>query len=292
MRLGRQLISAMLVAAALSSAVSAQESTGLAAAALTNPQFAWQARSVPGFRAYFQADSYASRHQDSLLTRLPSALRHARMLLQTSAPAGPIDLFFVETRDQMSQLIGSRATGFAHQSARAVFLMTDPSWRAFERHEVMHVVAWHAWGPPAANSDWLQEGLAQAADGRCGNYSNETALRGLTERLGWIPLQEMLTNFRRQPDLRAYLQAAAFAGYLLEAFGPAALADIWRHGATPDTVLGTRTLATLEQEWREHMIGGPRPLPSELERIEDIGCGAGSPPAQDSQPSTSLSSRA
>ncbi len=29
---------------------------------------------VPGFRAYILADTHASRHQDSLLTRLPPAL--------------------------------------------------------------------------------------------------------------------------------------------------------------------------------------------------------------------------
>lgn len=279
MRPGLRLPGGMLMAMALTSAMAAQEPTGLAASALTNPRFAWQPRSVPGFRVYFQAGSYASRHQDSLLTRLPSALRHARTLLQTSAPSAPIDVFFVETRDQMSQLIGGRATGFAHQSARAVFLMTDTSWRAFERHEVMHIVAWHAWGPPAANSDWLQEGLAQAADGRCGNSSNDAVLRGLTERRGWIPLQDMLTNFRRQPDLRAYLQAAAFTGHLLRAFGPATLADLWRRGATPDSVLGTRTLAVVEKEWRERMIGGALPDPAELARIEEIGCGIGLPPA-------------
>ena len=266
------------ICVALAAQLSAQEPAGLAATALVNPRFAWQPRSVPGFRVYFQANSYASRHQDSLLARLPAALHHARTLIAAPAPPGPIDLFFVESREQMAQLIGGRATGFAHQAARAVFLMTDSSWRAFERHEVMHIVAWHAWGPPAANNDWLQEGIAQAADGHCGNYSNNAALRGLTARLGWISLQDLLTRFRQQPDLRAYLQAASFTGHLLETFGPAAVAELWRRGATPETVVGTRTLAAIERDWRAQLVVGALPRDDELTRIAEIGCGVASPP--------------
>jgi hypothetical protein len=269
---------AILFAMAHTSAGIAQGPLGLAASALTNPRFAWHLRSIPGFRVYFQSDSYAARHQDSLLARLPFALDHARALLQTSAPTGPIDLFFVETRDEMAELIGGRATGFAHQAARAVFLMTNPSWRAFERHEIMHVVAWHAWGPPAANSAWLQEGLAQAADGQCGDHTNETVLRGLTARRGWIPVEDVLANFRDQPDLRAYLQAAAFVRYLLEAYGPAALSELWREGATPDTLLGDRSLATVEQQWRVRVAAGQLPSASQLADIEEMGCGGGPPP--------------
>jgi hypothetical protein len=142
----------------------------------------------------------------------------------------------------------------------------------------MHVVAWHAWGPPAANSAWLQEGLAQAADGQCGDHTNETVLRGLTARRGWIPVEDVLANFRDQPDLRAYLQAAAFVRYLLEAYGPAALSELWREGATPDTLLGDRSLATVEQQWRVRVAAGQLPSASQLADIEEMGCGGGPPP--------------
>jgi hypothetical protein len=275
---GRLVISG-LVAVFLTPAVClAQEPTGLAASAIANPRFSWIARAVRGFRVYFQAGSYAAQHQDSLLTRLPFDLQHARALLQTSAPTAPIDLFFVDTREDMSALIGGQATGFAHQAARAVFLMTNPSWRAFERHEIMHVVAWQAWGAPAPNSDWLQEGLAQAADGRCGNYSNETVLRGLIQQGGWVALEDMLVNFRRQPDLRAYLQAAAFTRYLLDTFGATAIEGLWRRGATQDTLVGSRSLADVEAAWRRSVAEGDLPEAAELTSVEAVGCGVGTPP--------------
>lgn len=251
----------------------AQEPAGLAASALANQRFEWQRRDTTGFRVYFAAGTYAARHQDSLLARLPSALDHARGILGTQSPDGPLDLFFVESRDDMAELIGGRATGFAHRAARAVFLVTNPAWRAFERHEVMHVVAWHAWGPPAAGNDWLEEGLAQAADGRCDDYSNEIALRGLVRRHGWVPFDAVLRDFRQQPDLRAYLQAAAFVDYLLRTHGVQALATIWRQGSSADTVLAGRSLLAIEADWRSHVAVGAHPDDDALNRIEADGCG-------------------
>lgn len=250
-----------------------QEPGGLAASALADSRFSWTRRDTAGFRIYFAADSYAARHQDSLVKRLPAALHHARRLLGTQAPDGALDAFFIESREDMAQLIGGRATGFADRAARAVLLVTNPTWRAFERHEVMHVVAWHAWGPPAANTDWLEEGLAQAADGRCDDYSNETALRGLIRRHGWVPFDDLLVRFRQQPDLRAYLQAAVFVEHLLRTYGAPALATLWRQGTQPTTMVDGRSLSDIEADWRTRVAFGPIPDDAAMIRIEGDGCG-------------------
>src|SRR5688572_1713206 len=145
----RHLIAALsgLLGLVLALPVRAQAPQGLAARALADTNFNWVRDSVPGFRTYFLRGTYPFTHRDSLQRRLPSALAHARALLDAPALAGPIDVFFIETREQMRALTGAAVTGFAHTAARAVFLVTNPEWRAFERHEVMHVVAADAWTP-------------------------------------------------------------------------------------------------------------------------------------------------
>jgi hypothetical protein len=263
---------ALLVLAA-PGGVRAQSPAGLAASALADSSFTWIQRAVPGFRDYFMADSYPAQHQDSLLARLPPAARHAETLLGLAPLAELIDLFFVESREQMRQLVGAGVTGFAQPSARSVFLVTNSTWRAFERHEVMHVVAGQAWGRWGPNADWLLEGLAQAADGRCGQYSNAGVLLSLTARDGWIPLVDVLSNFRAQPDLRAYLQAAVFVDYLLGRFGPAAVRELWNGGVTPATAVGGGSLEALEQEWRAALRESVQPTADELDVIETKGCG-------------------
>jgi hypothetical protein len=251
----------------------AQKPAGLAAAALANPLFTWIRREAPGFRVYFVADSYAASHQDSLLARLPPALDHARSLIGAPALDGPIDLFYLESRAQMTAIIGGRATGFAQASTRTVLLVTNPEWRGFERHEIMHVVSEQTWGRPAAGMAWLQEGLAQAADGACAGYSNTDVMLDLTKRHGWIPLDAMLTKFREQPDLRAYLQAAAFVDYLLRQYGPRPLESLWRRGARRDSLLGGHTLLAQERRWKRHLSPRQDLSPSTLARIESHGCG-------------------
>ena len=137
----------------------------------------------------------------------------------------------------------------------------------------MHVIAWQAWGRPAPDTDWLQEGLAQAADGRCGSYSNAGVLLALTAREGWIPFDDVLTDFRAQPDLRAYLQAAVFVDHLLQRFGPDALKTLWRQGAALDSRLNGRRLAAIERDWRSGLREPSQPSSKELSVIEDKGCG-------------------
>jgi hypothetical protein len=250
-----------------------QAPAGLAAAALANTSFKWIEREAPGFRVYFLADSYPAAHQDSLLARLPKALAHARKLIQSPPLVSLIDLFFMESRPQMAALTGFPATGFAQPAARVVFLVTNPDWRAFERHEIMHVVAGQSWGAPGPNTDWLQEGLAQTADGGCAGYSNADVALALARRHGWIPLSSVIAAFRQQPDLRAYLQAAAFTQHLLKHFGSESLKTLWRNGSQPDTVIGGRSLASAEEEWKGQLSATHRLSRAALARIESKGCG-------------------
>ena len=251
----------------------AQAPAGLAASALADTSFTWIQRSAPGFRVYFLTDSYPAHHQDSLLARLPSAARHAEAMVRVQPLTQPLDLFFIESRAQMTALIGGRATGFAEPSTRTVLLVTNPEWRAFERHEIMHVVSGQAWGPPADGTAWVQEGLAQAADGQCAGYSNADVALALATRHGWIPLEVMLTQFRRQPDLRAYLQAAPFVDWLLRRYGPDPLRQLWQHGATPVTRIQGKTLADLEREWQEKLRPVQAVTPTTLAAVESKGCG-------------------
>lgn len=268
-----QVFLALSLSPAPAGALQVPAPAGLAASALADSSFTWVRRGLPGFRVYFLADSYPAAHQDSLLALLPSAAAHARSLIDAAPLTAPVDLFFIESRAQMTALIGGRATGFAQPSTRTVLLVTNPAWRAFERHEIMHVIAHHAWGPAAPGTDWLQEGLAQAADGRCAGHSNADVMLSLTARHGWIPLDTLLTRFRAQPDLRAYLQAATFVDYLLRRYGPAPLAKLWRTGARPDTRIHGVSLSVHDRRWRAQLRLSREVSTSTLEAVESDGCG-------------------
>jgi len=263
----------LALATACSRAPEAHAPAGLAAAALGDPAFAWIRRSIPGFRVYFLADSYPAAHQNALLEGLPPALSRTQRMIQAAKTDAPIDVFYIESRAQMKALTGARATGFAEPATRTVLLVSNPDWRPFERHEIMHVISRDTWGAPAAGNEWLDEGLAQAADGLCGGYSNTDVAVALAARHGWIPLNTLLTKFRAQPDLRAYLQAAAFAEYLLQRYGSAEVARLWRQGSHGDSPVGGETLGTVEARWRRKLGARRQLTPRTLSALESKGCG-------------------
>ena len=82
-----------------------------------------------------------------------------------------------------------------------------------------------------------------------------------------------LTQFRAQPDQRVYLQAAALVEYLIPDVGSAALREIWPTASRPDAILGNRSLAAHEAEWRRTLDSRHLPSNQELEAIEAEGCG-------------------
>jgi hypothetical protein len=251
----------------------AQAPTGLARSVLTRTGLSWVNRTAPGFRVYFLAGSYAAAHQDSLLARLPPALLRARQITEAPKLAAPIDLFFIEERAQMKDLVGSPVTGMAEGSSRTVILVTNREWRAFERHEIMHVVAEQAWGKPAPGTEWLQEGLAQYADGRCRNYRNADVLLELARDSGWLPHEEIFTRFRELPDLRAYLHAATFVEYLHQRYGAAVLRELWTRGAGPESRVGGDPLTLVARVWRASLSSQEIPRPAEMRHIKASGCG-------------------
>lgn len=266
-------IAALLSGLTLATPGRAQAPAGLAARALADTTFKWVADTVPGFRVYFLPGTYAHGIRDSLKARLPMALGHARALIEAPPVPGPIDVFFIQDRAQMRALIGGSATGFAHMQARAVFLVNNPEWRAFDRHEVMHIVLASTWGYIGQRNAWMQEGLAQAADGRCAGFTNAQVAVSLARRNGWIDLATLIDRFREQSDLRAYLQAAAFLEFLLATVGPSEIRQLWTGEPTPGSVVRGAPLASWEASWRKSIEHLPSVPATKLSSIEEVGCG-------------------
>ena len=255
-----------LVALLCAAPLAAQAPAGLARAALDNPAFTWLHVPTRELRLYFLADSYPAMHRDSLAT-LAAAGRARGLRLLGVEDCPPIDVFFIETRAQMDALVGLPVTGFAQRDARAVFLVTNPEWRAFERHELMHVLAHHVWGAGVEPSAWIVEGLAQFTDGRCGAYTVDDVAHGLGRRSGFVALDTLVTRFRALNDLTAYLQAASMVGYLYETRGLEGVRAVWQQGTEalpPGFAAG----------WQRWLRTRAQPVPSgALDSISQKGCG-------------------
>jgi len=268
------LISGLLVVLAGCSGPSASAPpAGLARAALEDPGFVWSQETAPGLRLHFLEHSYAWQHRDSLVRLAERAREHDLRILGADRFGETIDVLFLESRAQMDSLVGFPVTGFAHRDSLGVFLVTNPEWRAFERHELMHVLAHHLWGPAAQPSAWIEEGLAQFADGRCGGYSVHDVSRAIAGAKGAIQLDTLARRFREFDDLTAYLQAASMTGWLYESRGRETVRQLWSSGLDVLARFGTSP-SELTRAWRDWVEGSGTHVPAaDVARIQRRGCG-------------------
>ena len=270
----RTITLAVLTTLIMTSASTAQQPHGLARQALDDSTLDWIGRSAPNLRVFFLRGSYAAEHQDSLVQRVVSAREQDLQLLGETRFDSTQYVFFLQDRPQMLRITGMRATGLAERATGAIFLVTNPDWRAFERHEMMHVLAYQLWGVPAEPSAWLQEGFAQFADGACGGYPIDPVVTGLAGDGGFFSIDTLMARFRQLNDLSAYLQAASFVGYLYRAYGRDVVRATWQRGLESSAAALNHTPADLQRAWIQSL---PRPsgVPSadELAVIRKKGCG-------------------
>ncbi len=261
--------------------------SGLARTALAHPAFRWDSLAGPGLTTYLRSGSYAASRADDLHARTGDALRHALALLGESAYPAHLRVFYVGSRDDMVPITGGRHTGTTDAGAHAVALVENESWRAFTRHEVMHAVSLLLWGQPGGAEDtpqdsaaaeawrrggWLREGLAAAAENRCGPYTNRGASAVMQGEGTLIPIGALAGSFYEQDDLAAYLQAGSLVEYLLGTYGRERFQALWRSGSVE--VAYDKRAAVVGAEWAAWLRSAPpKARPESTAALRARGCG-------------------
>jgi hypothetical protein len=161
-----------------------------------------------------------------------------------------LTLFFVGTRDAMRPLVGSTPGGGATPSEHTAFFVANDSVRPPIRHELMHVLAWNAWGVPTR--EWISEGVATVAAGGCRGYRIDDVGAVLARDRRLVSIDSLRRFvFAKEEGAISYLSAASLVSFIDRSFGRAALREFWRHG---DFDGARKTLgvdaATLEARWR------------------------------------------
>lgn len=256
--------------------------TGLARVALTAPGFRWDSLAVPGAIVYAERGSGIGVGLPVLAARVGAARQRSLSLLGERTFAPRLRVFYVASRDRMRALTGTRATGLTDAPAHAVVVVAAPTWEPLDTHEVMHAISLALWGDPRERAawgergTWLVEGIAAAAEDRCGAFTGRQVVAALVgpggDRL--VRMDSLVHAFRRQDDLVAYLQAGTVVAYLLEHGGPGALKRVWQGGPAAIPIEYGRPLAGLLPAWRAWLARTPRPPRApDLGTLGREGCG-------------------
>jgi hypothetical protein len=244
--------------------------TGLARAALES-DIPWIVEREDRLRILIQDGGTAATHVAALRERAVAAFDHAFTLLEAAPPEAPFWIIYIDSRDEMRELVewpvGGTADGVAHTSANVV----TADGLAPDRHEMMHVAATVAWGIPAARWEWIHEGLATYAAGECGGADIHNLASALVENGAAVPLRSLINDFREIDEVTAYLQAASIIGYIRERFGIAAVRSIWRGSSAVLPDVTGMDFNAFESTWREFVSHFP-PASDALEAVHNGGC--------------------
>jgi hypothetical protein len=258
------------------SAISAPIGTTGAAARelLARPGFAWRLVDAPHARLHVvdgsKVQGLAAALTDSIEAARSAALR---TLGEAELPnEAPLELFLVDTREDMQRLMGRPIAGFAQPGELTAAFVAGPGFRPFFRHELTHAYAAVRWGKLSAG-EWLTEGLAALAQGRCQGHAIDEIAAGFLASGQVPPLPALRDRFREFPELPSYIEAASVVQFLSRERGMGAIRSIWQGGAgvgAEGHPLGADGEAT-ERRWRAHLRSVP-PAALDSVRLVREGC--------------------
>jgi hypothetical protein len=240
---------------------------------LATPGFRWRSFATAHARLHLAGDMDVNR-----VGQLADSAERARQLAlalleeEEIANEASVEIFLVETRDDMRRLAGRPGGGSAFPGELTAALVAGAAYQPFFRHELTHAYAAYRWGKRQSGA-WLDEGLAASATGVCQGYAIDDIAAGYLASGDSPTLAALNGDFYAIPELPGYFTAASLANFLKQREGTAALRSIWRGdraGVDESDPFG-RDTERLWSEWRRHLA---RAVPARLDttRLKRDGC--------------------
>jgi hypothetical protein len=232
------------------------------------PGMAWRVDTTDHFVVRGVADSYAGDN----LGALAEAAERARDFVLRQLGESELreearaHVFLVRGRDDMRELVGRPAGGWAEPDANAVLSAVADSVPPPLRHELGHLYSHRLWGPPHAR--WLSEGVAVYAAGHCAGiplHSWAAAIQRTGDAASLDVLERGFDVARAAP----HLLAGSFVAFVAQTHGVAAVRTLWREGLASARQATGASAAALESAWLDHLQGVvlPRDMPDHGGRV-------------------------
>jgi hypothetical protein len=242
--------------------------------ALEDSNIDWNSSEAQGVQIFYKPGSFAERHRAMLLRSVRVAI--AEVLEFTGDPQydRTLHVFYVDSRQEMEEIVGQPVSGYSNWTASGIFVVFNPQWRSFEKHETTHVLTMGVWGAPDPSSRWMIEGVSIYADGWCREYSIDVIAYYLLTHDRLPPLEKLFEDFAELGEIRAGVYAASVIGFIRKTYGAEALRNMWTNGSRDLTESLGSPIDQVETSWQEYLrqiVGDDVEI--DMESIEELGCG-------------------
>jgi hypothetical protein len=226
---------------------------------------AWQTYGAPTGHLHYRANSYAAATSTQLALSVDSARRAVLDFLQLR-DAEPIEVFFVDSRADMQQLIGQPIGGMVQSGERTALLVYNQNYSPFLTHELTHLYTHHHWGAPRSGR-WISEGIAALVGGDCQGQSIAALVKGLYDDRRLLPWSRLIARFDSIDEVAGNLQAASMVDYLKEQRGLRVVREVWMKE-------DWKYPPEVEQLWLDRVRNTPVSARLDVARLRNEGCHA------------------
>lgn len=223
----------------------------------------WQTHAAPTGHIHYRAGTYAAGTLPQISAALDSARKAVLNFLQLR-DAEPIEVFLVDSRDEMGMLVGRPLGGMVQFGERTALLLYNQTYSPFLTHELTHLYTHHHWGAPRTGR-WISEGIAALAAGGCQGHSLAALVKGLHDDGRLSSWARLIAEFDSIDEIAGNLQAASMVEFLRQRHGLRAVRNIWM---TKDW----QPAPGLEPAWRARVRSGPAGARLDPPRLHAAGC--------------------
>jgi len=215
---------------------------------LENKNFQWIADSSSNeLTIYYPAESWASKNPEKVKERLLYHYQGVKSFLHIETYRARINVFIVDSRAQMKKLVGHETNGSAFHDANTLTGIASEKMNSlYSNHELFHIMAMNIWGVPGT---WINEGMAVYSDNAWHGHDLYQLTKYLVDHNRYVPLEKLITDFRKADDRLSYPLAGSFVKYLDETYGRQTVEEIWKGKRKDITRLTGKSLKELEQDW-------------------------------------------
>ncbi len=246
-----------------------QHEVGLARHLLARDR--WQTTEFAAGHIHYLAGSHTARTSVTISAAVDSARKAALAFLELR-DTQPIDVFFVDTREDMQRLIGRPIGGMVQSGERTALLVYSATYAPFLTHELTHLYTHNHWGAPR-NGRWISEGLAALATGDCQAHSLDALVKGLHDAGELHTWTELASRFNDVDEIAANLEAASIVRHLRGRGGIRAVRAVWMSEGWAEFERTFRQpLTEIERGWLQRVRAVPVSARLDVRRLHEHGC--------------------
>jgi hypothetical protein len=215
---------------------------------LRKKMYKWTKIETQDYNLYIQSPSYADSAQDVTSQLAQKAYKSSLKTLLLPQYPKKLQLFVINSREDMHKLTGVRGNGSAFPSTQMAIVVRSAKIDALTCHELIHVMAINSWG---RTESWINEGLAVYADSLWWGQSIHSIAHYLYKKDLLPPVKQMFSYFRDVNSLISYPMTGSFCKYLISEYGMESFKMLWKKGHKQLPTIYGKSVEELEADWKK-----------------------------------------